>query len=71
MQNVWVPYLAFSKQRKLEIATKGVVDRGEEGRGRGGEGQEKWHLLTFPYQLPPCPLLPKSDMAARQTIASL
>ena len=52
-----------------EISTKGVVDRQEEGGG-SGEGKKNT-LLTFSYPPPPCPLLPKSNMAARQTITSL
>ena len=49
---------------EIEISIKGVVDRREEG---GGRGRGK----AFLYPPPPCPLLPKSNMTARQTIASL
>ena len=43
---------------EIDISTKGVVDRREEGRG--GEGKRKI-FFAFPYPPPPCPLLPKSN----------
>ena len=45
---------------EIEISTKGVVNSREEGGGGGGASL---------YPLLPCPLLMKSNMAARQTVA--
>ena len=72
-RNVWAAILDSQSRGRLGRDINFYQGGGRQAKGKRGEGEGKgkMRLFAFPCPPPPCPLLSKSNMTARQTIASL